>query len=131
VISAEELPEKRLHRAERRSHRVEQRRVFAPPNAPARCLPHVNADGSLCLHVQGEWQPWMYMADNFVPWITQSQDAAPSDHQSCGAPRGLPTVQVLFEVEEKIRAWMPSSVAPRNSSGSVLDCLTIASSDRC
>src|SRR6202140_4787428 len=36
----------------------------------ARCLPHINADGSLCLHVQEEWRGWMYVADYFVPWIS-------------------------------------------------------------
>ena len=36
----------------------------------ASCLPHINADGSLCLHAQGEWQGWMYVADYFVPWIS-------------------------------------------------------------
>jgi len=35
----------------------------------ATCLPHVNGDGSLCLHISGEWQSWMYVADYFVPWI--------------------------------------------------------------
>jgi len=35
----------------------------------AKCLPHVYQDGSLCLHDYGEWQPWMYVADYFVPWI--------------------------------------------------------------
>ncbi len=33
-------------------------------------LPHVNPDGSLCLHVMGDWQSWMYVADYIVPWIS-------------------------------------------------------------
>ena len=36
----------------------------------ATSLPHVNGDGSLCLHVQEEWQTWMFVADYFVPWIS-------------------------------------------------------------
>lgn len=32
-------------------------------------LPHTNSDGSLCLHVIGDWQPWMYVADYVVPWL--------------------------------------------------------------
>jgi hypothetical protein len=48
-------------------------RVLAPQleiREGASCLPHVNDDGSLCLHVQGEWQNWMYLADYFIPWIS-------------------------------------------------------------
>jgi hypothetical protein len=33
-------------------------------------LPHVNGDGSLCLHVDGEWSSTMFVADTTVPWIT-------------------------------------------------------------
>lgn len=33
-------------------------------------LPHVYDDGSLCLHVLGEWQPWMLVADSTIPWIS-------------------------------------------------------------
>lgn len=33
-------------------------------------LPHINPDGSLCLHVVGDWQPWMYIADYIIPWIS-------------------------------------------------------------
>lgn len=33
-------------------------------------LPHINADGSLCLHVIGDWQPWMYVADYVIPWLS-------------------------------------------------------------
>lgn len=33
-------------------------------------LPHINSDGSLCLNVLGEWQPWMFVADYIVPWIS-------------------------------------------------------------
>jgi hypothetical protein len=33
-------------------------------------LPHINPDGSLCLHVMGDWQPWMYIADYIVPWVS-------------------------------------------------------------
>lgn len=33
-------------------------------------LPHVNEDGSICLHVMGEWQPWMLVADSTIPWIS-------------------------------------------------------------
>ena len=33
-------------------------------------LPHINPDGSLCLHVMGDWQPWMHVADYIVPWVS-------------------------------------------------------------
>jgi len=33
-------------------------------------LPHINPDGSVCLHVMGDWQPWMYLADYIVPWLS-------------------------------------------------------------
>jgi hypothetical protein len=33
-------------------------------------LPHINPDGSLCLNVLGDWQPWMYVADYVVPWVS-------------------------------------------------------------
>jgi hypothetical protein len=33
-------------------------------------LPHINADGSLCLHVLGEWQPWMFVAETIIPWAS-------------------------------------------------------------
>jgi hypothetical protein len=33
-------------------------------------LPHINPDGSLCLHVMGDWQPWMYIADYIIPWVS-------------------------------------------------------------
>jgi hypothetical protein len=33
-------------------------------------LPHINPDGSVCLHVLGDWQSWMYVADYIVPWIS-------------------------------------------------------------
>ncbi len=33
-------------------------------------LPHVNGDGSLCLHVDGEWRSFMLVANTTVPWAT-------------------------------------------------------------
>lgn len=33
-------------------------------------LPHVNSDGSLCLHIDGEWSSTMFVANTTVPWIT-------------------------------------------------------------
>lgn len=33
-------------------------------------LPHINPGGSLCLHVMGDWQPWMCIADYIVPWVS-------------------------------------------------------------
>jgi hypothetical protein len=33
-------------------------------------LPHTFADGSLCLHVDGEWSPWMFVADTTIPWAS-------------------------------------------------------------
>jgi hypothetical protein len=33
-------------------------------------LPHVNGDGSLCLHIDGEWTSTMFVADTTVPWAS-------------------------------------------------------------
>jgi len=33
-------------------------------------LPHIYPDGSVCLHVIGDWRPWMYLADYIVPWLS-------------------------------------------------------------
>lgn len=48
-------------------------RVLSPMLAPrSGCdkLPHVNSDGSLCLHVDGEWNSGMFVADTTVPWAS-------------------------------------------------------------
>jgi hypothetical protein len=34
-------------------------------------LPHVYPDSSLCLSVLGDWEPWMYVADYIVPWVSE------------------------------------------------------------
>jgi hypothetical protein len=34
-------------------------------------LPHVFADGTLCLHEPGEWSNGMYIADTTVPWTAE------------------------------------------------------------
>jgi hypothetical protein len=31
-------------------------------------IPHMFRDGSLCLHMPDEWEPWMSIADTIVPW---------------------------------------------------------------
>jgi hypothetical protein len=36
----------------------------------AKSLPHLNANGSLCLHIEGEWQSWMFLAESIVPWAS-------------------------------------------------------------
>lgn len=33
-------------------------------------LPHINPDGSLCLNLLGEWQPWMFLANTTLPWTS-------------------------------------------------------------
>lgn len=56
-----------------RPHWCPEVRVLSPQldiREDASCLPHINGDGSLCLHVQSEWRYWMYLADYFVPWIS-------------------------------------------------------------
>jgi hypothetical protein len=34
-------------------------------------LPHVYPNGSLCLSVLGDWEPWMYVAEYIVPWTSE------------------------------------------------------------
>ena len=34
-------------------------------------LPHVYADGALCLFVEGEWTSDMFIADTIVPWTSE------------------------------------------------------------
>ena len=47
-------------------------RTSVAPRAPQgfKDLPHINRDGSLCLSVLGDWEPWMYIADYVVPWAS-------------------------------------------------------------
>jgi hypothetical protein len=33
-------------------------------------VPHTFADDSICLHLHGEWQPWMPIALTVVPWTS-------------------------------------------------------------
>lgn len=48
-------------------------RVTAPvlEPRPDASLPHVYRDGSLCLHVPGEWGRDMLIADSIVPWTAE------------------------------------------------------------
>lgn len=41
------------------------------PSRPGESLPHVYRDGSLCLHMLGEWSPDMFIADTIVPWACE------------------------------------------------------------
>lgn len=34
-------------------------------------LPHVYSDGTLCLHLSGEWNEKMYLVDSIVPWTAE------------------------------------------------------------
>jgi hypothetical protein len=34
-------------------------------------LPHVYRDGTLCLHLSGEWNENMYFVDSIVPWTAE------------------------------------------------------------
>ena len=56
-----------------RSHWCPEARVPRPElktRPGAERLPHVNSDGSLCLHVDGVWNSTMFVADTTVPWIS-------------------------------------------------------------
>ncbi|MCX4763923.1 hypothetical protein OG562_23765 [Streptomyces sp. NBC_01275] len=47
--------------------------VTDPPLAlhpDATALPHVYPDGDLCLHLPGEWQEHMFLADTILPWTS-------------------------------------------------------------
>ena len=41
------------------------------PSRPGEPLPHVYADGSLCLFIRGEWSRDMLIADTIVPWTCE------------------------------------------------------------
>ena len=41
------------------------------PSRPGEVLPHVYRDGSLCLHMAGEWSRDMFIADTTVPWACE------------------------------------------------------------
>ena len=47
--------------------------VVEPPLRPNRqgLLPHVYADGSLCVSQQGDWRPHMLFTDTFIPWTCE------------------------------------------------------------
>ncbi len=66
---------------------------------PGEPLPHVYADGSLCLHVPGEWSPKMFIADTIVPWacewllhyeiwLATGEWHGGGEHPSAGTPGG-------------------------------------------
>jgi hypothetical protein len=38
---------------------------------PGESIPHLFADGSLCLHLEGEWDSTMLMVDTTVPWTSE------------------------------------------------------------
>jgi hypothetical protein len=39
------------------------------PQIPGEKIKHTFSDGSVCLHLPGEWTPTMYVADLIVPWL--------------------------------------------------------------
>ncbi len=43
----------------------------APSIAEGISIPHVFSDGSLCLHIPGQWQSDMTIAEYIVPWIAE------------------------------------------------------------
>jgi hypothetical protein len=47
--------------------------VLAPDleSRPGASLPHVFQDGSLCLHLDGDWTADMLIADTIVPWTSE------------------------------------------------------------
>jgi hypothetical protein len=61
----------RLTYRHRRAPRVA---IIDPPLAlhpGATSLPHVYADGDLCLYLPGQWKESMLLADTILPWISQ------------------------------------------------------------
>lgn len=38
---------------------------------PGEQLPHVYRNGTLCLHMPGEWRPDMFIADSIVTWTCE------------------------------------------------------------
>jgi hypothetical protein len=38
---------------------------------PGKSLPHVFADGSLCLHLEDDWNSGMLLVDTIVPWTSE------------------------------------------------------------
>lgn len=38
---------------------------------PGESIPHLFSDGSLCLHLDGEWSPTMLVVDTTVPWSSE------------------------------------------------------------
>jgi hypothetical protein len=48
-------------------------RVLEPelrPRNGVEKLPHVYPDGSLCLHLYGDWHPGMFVAETALPWAS-------------------------------------------------------------
>src|SRR5574341_585960 len=41
--------------------------LVSPTGKP---IPHMYRDGSLCLHLEDEWNPSLFIADRIVPWIS-------------------------------------------------------------
>jgi hypothetical protein len=48
-------------------------RVIDPPleTRPDESLPHVYGNGTLCLHLDGEWTPTMLIVDTTLPWTAE------------------------------------------------------------
>lgn len=48
-------------------------RVLQPPlrtRQPQEAIPHIFSDGSLCLHLNEDWSPMMFIADTIIPWAS-------------------------------------------------------------
>jgi hypothetical protein len=43
----------------------------ALPTREGESLPHVYRDGTLCLHLSGEWNENIYLVDSIVPWTAE------------------------------------------------------------
>jgi len=55
-----------------RTDRVPQVRVLdALEGRPGESLPHVYRDGTLCLHLPGEWAPDMFIVDSTLAWTAE------------------------------------------------------------
>nr|WP_243876860.1 hypothetical protein [Streptomyces sp. 846.5] len=56
-----------IHRQQRRPRvTVADPQLALHPDATA--LPHVYANGDLCLHLPGQWKEHMFLADTILPW---------------------------------------------------------------
>lgn len=40
------------------------------PRRPGQRIPHTFRDGSVCLHMNHDWTPAMFIADTVIPWLT-------------------------------------------------------------